>query len=157
MKRIFAAATLAATLLIAAPASAAWEETRTVWPTTQTYYNTCNDEVVLLNADYTEVVRQKVEAGRMRYQVTGWLSNVRANDTASGREYSVQSANAFLLDSREDKGYSRTTQMEILRLKPKDAAAGKQTLMVTTTRRLAVNTVTGQELPPVESYKTACV
>jgi hypothetical protein len=158
MRLLCVAATVATMLVGAAPASAAWEETKTVYPLTKTYYNTCNDELVLLNADYTEIVRSNFESGRFRFQTAGWLSNVRANDTASGRPYDVQDAFAYALDNREDKGYYRTTQVQVIRLKPRGATGNKQTLLVTAFRRYTFSLTTGEMVGnPVETDRTACV
>jgi hypothetical protein len=158
MRLICVAATLAGMLVGAAPASAAWEQTKTVYPLTKPYYNTCNDELVLLNADYTEIVRSNFESGRFRFQTSGWLSNVRASDTASGRPYDVQDAFAYALDNREDKGYYRTTQVQVIRLKPKDAKGKEQTLVVTAFRRYTFSLTTGEMVgKPIETDKTACV
>jgi hypothetical protein len=151
------AAAVAALLICAPPASASWEESRTTWPVTWDYYNTCNDEIVIVNADYTEVVRQRFESGHFRYQMSGWLSNVRAFDSASGRAYDVLKVSTDTLDSRETRDFYRWKQATILRLRPQGASGSKQTLSVNAFHQETWSLTSGEMIDTRDWYKTACV
>ncbi len=119
MRHVCVVAALAATLITAAPALASWDETRTVFPGTAALYNTCNDELVLVNYDEVQVVRQRMDDGRLRWQMTTRWTNVRAINEASGRVYHVRNETLSSMDSRPDKGIVRQTDAS--RLTPQAA------------------------------------
>src|SRR4051794_23899648 len=122
MRYVCIVVALAATLVTAAPAFASWEETKTVFPGTQPLYNTCNDELVLVNYDEVQVVRQRFDEGRMRWQMTTHWTNVRAINEATGRVYDVRNDTSSSIDSRQDQGIVRQTDASYLSLSPRGAS-----------------------------------
>jgi hypothetical protein len=159
MPRLVAlAATLAAALVFAAPASAAWDQTSTTYERTDAIVNPCNQDTVLFNADYTELVRNKFGNGRLQLQESGWLSNVRATGSPSGLSYAVQNAWGSLIDSRQEGAIYRMTRANFIKLKPQGAKGKKQTLLVIAYSDMTIDTATGAFVgEPREIFKTACV
>src|SRR4051812_22935429 len=136
-------------LLIASPATAlaAGDQTTTSWPITEPIYNTCNDEMVLINGTWTETVRQRFDNGRLRYESNAFLTKVTAAATETGRAYTVRKTASYRLDNDDIKGVSRTTQLETLLVSPKTRTSGKnETLRVVAYKDQTVNTRTGESI-----------
>jgi hypothetical protein len=150
MKSILAILAIAALAFPASASAADWETT--TFPFTDAIYNTCNDEVVIVNGSYTISTRITTRAnGFLRYEVRERKFGTGQSD--KGFNYTFSSYAGDDMRIRPER-YVRRTVGSLMELQ-KVGTTG-ESLWVMAFDTLLTDTQTGETIVEKSEYKTVC-
>ena len=163
MKRLVPTAVVAAALMCApatalatdgqdATTTAPTVET-TTWPFTDAVYNTCTDELIVVNGNVTVRTSMTLSGSDMVYRMTTWYRGAGESDKGGHYTYGNVSYSGFR--TRAEQTFFDSTDLALMRLRRDDRAPGT-TLTVWMVKDTTINQVTGDIDVRLDTFKTTC-
>ena len=139
---------------VSAAPSQADEPTVTRFETTEVIYNTCNDEIVIVNATLATETRLTQVGTRTTYSQRTWLEDVTAASDQQSYSVARASFDAFRTAIRRGQTTIKSFQGSLLRLTPTSGPTGRMTVMAG--YAFTSNLDTGETQVLYEKYSASC-
>jgi hypothetical protein len=149
-------AAVAAASLVWAPAAVAADATTdtTDFPFTDAIYNSCNDEVVIVNGVLTVSTTIQLVGNDLRYRMTSKMRGSGRSDKNVDYTYDNVSSSKFV--TRADQAFVDNTDWQFVLLKRQGPGGGKN-LVIGVLRHTTTNQLTGDTTVGIDRYITKCV